>query len=197
MGTVLLWPEMLRRPGHLLVRSLLPARWMTLLLDCDTITTNQLLERDQTANQLLELIGSHYRAQPITYLAQLCRLYCCLVYFSHFLSVCLADGLFLISYSHHCPLLILYIFISLEKDKIPEKKERDRREDTRTSAPLAFGWPARIPAHTHNRSLKTPQDYYSSLFLCTDVTGKEQSPSTLNISVLHTNRQMYTYTHIL
>lgn len=46
-----------------------------------------------------------------------------------------------------------------------EKKKQDRREDTRTSAPLASGWPAEIPAHTNNRSLKTPRDYNSNLFL--------------------------------
>lgn len=45
------------------------------------------------------------------------------------------------------------------------EKKWDRREDARTSAPLASGWPAKIPAHTNNRSLKTPRDYNSNLFL--------------------------------
>lgn len=116
---MMLWPEMLRRPGHFLVWSLLPARWMTLLLDCDTITTNQRLERDQTANQLLERIGPHYRAQPITYLAQVRRLYRCLVYFSlsHFLSVFLAVGLFCSLYFHQRPLLFIFLFLCKKQKK--------------------------------------------------------------------------------
>lgn len=183
----MLWPEMLQSPGHLLVWSLLLARWMTPLLDCGTIRANQALERNQTANQLLEHIGPHYRARPIAYLALF------LLYLVHF-PLCLP----------HCWTLILSSvssphFFFLEKqwksDKIPEKKEWHRRDETRTSAPLSFGWPARIPAHIHNRSLKTPWDYYSSLFLWTDVTGKEQSPSSLNISArAHKHTEMYTYT---
>lgn len=55
--------------------NLLPACWMTLLLDCNTIITNQPLEQYQTANHLLERIGSHYQAQPITHLAQVCFVY--------------------------------------------------------------------------------------------------------------------------
>ncbi|TNN33150.1 hypothetical protein EYF80_056688 [Liparis tanakae] len=55
------------RSGHFLVWSLLPARWMTLPLDRDTITTNQPLEQDQKANQRLERIGpgqSHTWQRP-------------------------------------------------------------------------------------------------------------------------------------
>lgn len=115
---------MLWRPGHFLVWTLLPARWMTLHLDCDTITTNQRLERDQKANQLLERIGPHYRAQPITYLAQLCRLY--LVYFSLFISY--LSSSMLASFSSHTFISVLclsFFFLEEEEDEIPAKKETE------------------------------------------------------------------------
>lgn len=78
----MLQPELLECLGPPLLWSLLRARWTTLSLDNTAITANQRLEEDQTANQLLERIGPQYQTQPITYLASLCGLYRCVVYFS-------------------------------------------------------------------------------------------------------------------
>lgn len=175
---------------------------MTLLLDCDSIRTNQQLEWDQTANQLLERIGAHYWSQPITYLAQLCRLYHSLVQFSLslFLSVFLAVGLFFPSYAFISvlPSLCLSFFFCRKKEKKDEilvKKEKELERRYKDKCFLSLWLTCHDSSRLIHRSLKTPWDYHSSLFLCTDVTGKEQSPSSLNISVLHTNTRMYTYAH--
>lgn len=146
--------------SHLLVESPPPPSpsvcWMTLLLDEDTITTNQQLEGHQTANQWLERIESYYRAQPITRLAQESRLYRWLVYFSVscFLLASLLCQICFLAASFRHTFLAPFTF-SWKREDVEQQWDtwkRTNKTDEQIWGRLA--WAAASSVHTNHRLLE-------------------------------------------
>lgn len=144
---VTLKSKMWRHHGHFLIWIVLLARWMTLLLDCDTITTNQWLEQYQTVNQLLKRIGSRDWG-PTNHIFGKCvpsvSLSCILLPFPFTISLLCCWHLFFIPHFHQHPHCVYLSFAGNKKKYL--WRERDRRGDMRTNTGLSFGWPPEIPA---------------------------------------------------
>lgn len=129
---VMLWSELRRLPGHFLIWNVLPARWMTLLLDCDTITTNQWLEQYQTANQLLKLIGSRFWG-PTNHIfgknVSSVSLSCIFLPFSFTISLPCCWHLYFIPYFHQHPLCVYLSFAGNKKKYLWRERERKIEEE--------------------------------------------------------------------
>lgn len=118
---------------------------------------------------------------------------CILLSRSHFQYVPLLMSHSLLE-SVSCPHSVYLSFFFWRWKGIPARTKKDKKRAIEGQVLLQPLADLSRFLHTHTQRLKTPWDYYSCFFLCTDVTGKEQSPSSLNISVLHTNIQICTLT---